>query len=201
MYWGNYDALIERARPRAANERTRPVKLDHSLQRKVSVGHLGPMSPLGVPWPDIADRDTLLAYINAVNLVSRWNNIITASETGEEQLRWMRQSGIFAPTVELVFELPDGQRLEYHGLEQAVPFYEQFVDGLTKERLNIAANVELLEVLEDGVRFRFRHFILAGGTVSLSGYNEAIMRRVDGRFTIVRAVIHVVHFDMDHAYE
>jgi len=37
-----------------------------------------------------------LLYLNAQNLVDTWNNIIIQAKTGDEQLKLMRESGIFA---------------------------------------------------------------------------------------------------------
>jgi len=170
-----------------------------SLIRPLPDGPPGHRDASGRPWPDLDTAAHMRLYLNAQNLVARWNNIIVAASSGDEQLQWMRESGIFADDVRLVFAAPGGETLSFTGLQEPRDFYAGFVDPLKKQRLNVAANVEVLAFYDHGLRFRFRHFILMGGRVSLCGYNEVVMRERD-RFVIEEATINVVLWDTDHAY-
>ncbi len=170
-------------------------------QAQQAAAPLGHVSEAGTPWAQIETPDQAVVYANAQNLVARWNNVIIFADTGDEQLQIMRESGVFADDVELKFILPDGTVLAYDNLAAGPrDFYNSFVNDLKKGRFNTAANVEALEFLGDGLRFRFRHSIFMGETFSLGGHNEIVMRRVDGRFVVTEATIHVLHFDIQHAY-
>ncbi len=162
---------------------------------------LGHVSEGGTPWAQIETPEQAVVFANAQNLVARWNNIIIFTETGEEQLELMRESGVFADDVSLQFNLPDGSILGYSDLSEGPrEFYNSFVNGLKKNRFNTATSVEVLEFLHNGLRFRFRHAIFMDDKFSLGGHNEVVMRFVDGRFVVTAATIHVRHFDIDHAY-
>jgi len=98
--------------------------------------------------------------LNAQNLVDTWNNIIIQAKTGDEQLKLMRESGIFADDVKLTFEFDDRQIVMNGHSPEAHQFYNGFVNGL-KQRYNIASNVEAVEFGKDSLRFNFKHWIFS----------------------------------------
>ncbi|MDJ0592039.1 MAG: hypothetical protein QNJ72_18960 [Pleurocapsa sp. MO_226.B13] len=49
----------------------------------------------------IKNIDEALMYVNAQNLVDTWNNIIIQAKTGDEQLKLMGESVIFADDVKI----------------------------------------------------------------------------------------------------
>lgn len=81
---------------------------DSSLQRRAAEAGLGHVQPDGQLWAAITTAEQAVLYANAQNLVGRWNNIITAAGSGEEQLAWMRASGVFADDIALTFVMHDG---------------------------------------------------------------------------------------------
>ncbi len=152
--------------------------------------------------PTVAAMTTpehVLLYANAQNLVSRWNNLIIQAKTGEEQLALMRQSGIFAKDIAFTFDFGK-DKLEYHSLTEPVDFFNSFVNPLKKPRYNIASNVEALEFGQHSLRFRFKHWIFFGDTMSVVGDNECVMRISDGRAYLTSAYIRVIHYQVEHAY-
>lgn len=96
----------------------------------------------------ITTPDQALLYMNAQNLVDAWNNIIIQAKTGDEQLKLMRESGVFADDVKLTFNFEE-QKLVLNGLDapETHEFYNGFVNSLKKNRYNIASNVEAVELL------------------------------------------------------
>ena len=148
----------------------------------------------------IDTSEQMLLYANAQNLAARWNNIIVAAKTGDQQLRWMRESGVFGDNFHITFRLPDGTEMTFNDLRDGPKeFYNGFVNSLKKRRENAATNVEIIEFLSDGLRFRFRYFIFMNETLSLTGDSECVMRNVNGRHQLVSADILVGLFNTEHA--
>ena len=151
-------------------------------------------------YRSITTNEQMIWYLNAQNLVSTWNNFIIFAKTGKEQLMKMRDSGIFAKDVKLIFDLGE-EVLEFNGLiPEPLEFYTKFVDGLKKQRYNIASNVEVVEFANEYLRFNFRHGIFMGDTLSFVGDNQCVMRKKDDKFYIESAHIMVLLFNTSHAY-
>ena len=149
--------------------------------------------------PSIANMEQALLYLNAQNLVSRWNNIIISAKTGTEQLATMRASGVFAENIHLVLDFGE-QKHEFHNLVDPEDFYNSFVNPAKKSRYNIASNVDVIEYGENTLRFRFKHWIFFGGTLSLVGDNECQMVREGERCYLTSAYVRAIYFDAQHAY-
>ncbi|BAZ13937.1 hypothetical protein NIES4071_57770 [Calothrix sp. NIES-4071] len=149
----------------------------------------------------IQTPEQALLYLNAQNLVDTWNNIIIQAKTGDEQLKFMRESGVFADDVKLTFDFAN-QKLELNGLssEKTRDFYNGFVNSLKKNRYNIASNVEAVEFGKDSLRFNFKHWIFFNDRLSLVGENQAVMKRENGNYRIQGADVRVIYLDVDHAY-
>lgn len=149
----------------------------------------------------IKNADEALMYLNAQNLVDTWNNIIIQAKTGDEQLKLMKESGVFADDVKLTFDYGD-QKFEFNGLDtpEAHEFYNAFVNTLKKSRYNIASNVEAVEFKPDSLRFNFKHWIFFNDRLSVVGENQAVMKREGERYQIKSAYLRVVYFDVAHAY-
>lgn len=149
----------------------------------------------------IQNSDQVLLYLNAQNLVDTWNNIIIQAKTGDEQLKLMRESGVFVDDVKLTFEFAD-QKIEINGLDspEAHEFYNAFVNGLKKQRYNIASNVEAVEFGKDSLRFNFKHWIFFGERPSVIGENQVLMSRKNNLYQIQSADVRIIDFDVAHAY-
>jgi hypothetical protein len=149
----------------------------------------------------IQTPEQAILYLNAQNLVDTWNNIIIQAKTGDEQLKIMRESGVFADDVKLTFEFAN-QKLDLNGLssKETRDFYNGFVNSLKKNRYNIASNVEAVEFGKDSLRFNFKHWIFFDDRLSLVGENQAVMKRENGKYSITSADIRVIYLDVDHAY-
>lgn len=149
----------------------------------------------------IENTDQGLLYMNAQNLVNHWNNLVIRAKTGEEQLKMMRESGVFADEVKLTFDLGD-QKYELNGLSspEAIEFYNNFVNGLKKYRYNVASNVEAVDFGKDSLRFNFKHWIFFNDRLSVVGDNQAMMKRENGRYFIDSAYLRLAYFDTKHAY-
>ena len=151
--------------------------------------------------PQIETHEQMLLYVNAQNLAARWNNIIVAAKTGDQQLKWMRESGVFAENFQIKFRLPDRTELTFNDLNEGPKeFYNGFVNPLKKRRVNAVTNVEVIEFLSDGLKFRFRYFIFMDETLSLTGDSECVMRKVNGRYRLVSAEIQVGLLNTKHAH-
>lgn len=149
--------------------------------------------------PCIANAEQALLYLNAQNLVSRWNNNIIHAKTGTEQLATMRASGVFADDVHVVFDFGE-QKYELNNLTEPEDFYNSFVNPAKKKRYNIASNVDVLEYGANTLRFRFKHWIFFDETLSLVGDNECTMVREGDRCYIASAYIRAIYANTQHAY-
>ncbi len=148
----------------------------------------------------ISTTEQMMWYLNAQNLVNTWNNFIIFAKTGEEQLVNMKDSGVFADDIDLIFDLGE-HVLKFKGLlPDALEFYTQFVDGLKKQRYNIASNLEIVEFGKDYLRFNFRHGIFMGETLSFAGNNQCVMRKDGQRYYLSSAHIKALVFNTQHAY-
>jgi hypothetical protein len=149
----------------------------------------------------IQTPDQALMYLNAQNLVDTWNNIIIQAKTGDEQLKLMRESGVFADDVKLTFDFGD-QKILINGFDspESHQFYNGFVNTLKKNRYNIASNVEAVKFEKDSLRFNFKHWIFFNERLSVVGENQAVMKRENGQYRIASAVIRVVYFDVANGY-
>lgn len=149
----------------------------------------------------ITTPDQVLLYMNAQNLVDAWNNIIIQAKTGDEQLKLMRESGVFADDVKLTFNFEE-QKLVLNGLDapETHEFYNGFVNSLKKNRYNIASNVEAVEFGKDSLRFNFKHWIYFNDRLSLVGENQAVIERNGSNYQIESADVRVIYFDVAHAY-
>lgn len=149
----------------------------------------------------IENAEQALLYLNAQNLVDRWNNIIIKAKTGDEQLKMMRESGVFADNVKLTFDFGE-KKYEFNNLygPETRDFYNSFVNSFKKKRYNLASNVEVVDFSEDSLRFNFKHWIFFNDTLSVVGDNQAVMKRENDRYFITAADIHVIYSDTAHAY-
>ena len=161
----------------------------------------GHTTPEGAPLAQIDTVDQAIAYANVQNLAGRWNTIITRAISGDDQLRIMRESGVFADDFTIIFNLPDGARLAYQGLntQEIRDFYNPILNGLKKPRANMVSNVEILAFEEEQIRARFRYVAFFGERYSLGGVNEITVQQREGRYQITRSEIFVERFDTDHA--
>ncbi len=151
-------------------------------------------------YQSINSVEEMIWYQNAQNLVSTWNNIIIHSKTGEEQLKVMRESGIFDEDVKLNFDFGE-QKLSFNNLEEEpLAFYNSFVNPLKKNRYNICSNVQVVEFGDDFLRFNFKHWIFFNEKLSVVGENQCIMRKNNSGYYISEAYIKVIHYDAAHAY-
>ncbi len=73
----------------------------------------------------IQTAEQALLYVNAQNVVNTWNNIVISAKTGDEQMKLMKESGVFADDVKLRFHFGDGQNFEFTGFDS--PEIHQFV--------------------------------------------------------------------------
>ena len=142
-----------------------------------------------------------LMYLNAQNLVNTWNNIIIQAKTGDEQLKLMGQSGVFADDVKLTFDFGE-PKIAIAGLDspEAKEFYNGFVNTLKKNRYNIASNVEAIEFGKDSFRFNFKHWIFFDDKVSVVGEDQAVIERIGDRYQITSAIIRPIYFDVANGY-
>ncbi len=140
-------------------------------------------------------------YLNAQNLVSTWNNLIIHSKTGDDQIKLMRESGVFDENIKLSFVI-EGEKMEFNGLtdKSSIEFYNSFVNTLKKERYNIASNIEAVEFGDDFFRFNFKHWLFFNERLSVVGENQCVMIKKDGSYTISSADINVILFDAGHGY-
>lgn len=147
----------------------------------------------GTPWAQIETVEQAVTFANVQNLVARWNNIIIYAETGDEQLQMMQDSGVFAEDFTINFYLPDGTALSFEGLDNddIRPFYNQIVND-AGQRLNLAANVEVMEFTADGARARFKYLVFANGVPSFGGENELTVTEREGRLVVTSANIHLL---------
>lgn len=152
--------------------------------------------PQGITTPEQA-----LMYLNAQNLVNTWNNIIIQAKTGDEQLKLMRQSGVFADDVELTFDFSE-PKIVINGLDspEAKEFYNGFVNKLKKNRYNIATNVEAVEFGKDSLRFNFKHWIFFNDKVSVVGEDQAVLKRIGDRYQLTSAIVRPIYFDVANGY-
>jgi hypothetical protein len=149
----------------------------------------------------IKNLDEALMYINAQNLVDTWNNIIIQAKTGNEQLKLMRESGVFADDVKLTFDFGDTKyALKNLKDSETQKFYNGFVNSLKKNRYNIASNIEAVKFSKDSLRFNFKHWIFLNDKLSVVGEDQAVMKREGDRYLLTSADIRVVYFDVAHAY-
>ena len=157
--------------------------------------------PLTSPsYQSITSTAQILWFLNAQQLVNKWNNIIIHAKGGEEQLGIMRASGIFADDVKLIFDF-GGELMKTTGLSQEpLEFYNSFINPLKKSRFNIAANVDVVEFGEDYLIFNFKHTIFMDEILSIVGENQCVMRREGNRFFIEAAYIKVILNNTEHAY-
>jgi hypothetical protein len=153
------------------------------------------------PPSAIATQKQALIYLNAQNLVNTWNNIIIQAKTGDEQLKLMRQSGVFADDVELTFDF-NQPKIVINGLNspEAKEFYNGFVNKLKKNRYNIATNVEAVEFGKDSLRFNFKHWIFFNDKVSLVGEDQAVIKQIGDRYQITSAIVRPIYFDVANGY-
>ena len=152
------------------------------------------------PYRSITNQEQMIWYLNALQLVSKWNNIIINASTGTEQLEIMANSGVFANDIKLTFDF-GGELITTIGLrEEPLEFYSSFVDPLKKNRFNIAANVDVVEFGEDYLRFNFKHSIFMNEALSIVGENQCIMKREDDQYFISSAYIKVILNNTEHAY-
>lgn len=152
------------------------------------------------PHISIANTDQLLLYMNAQNLVDHWNNLVIRAKQGDEQLKMMRESGVFADDFKITFDLGD-KKYEF-GLSdpEAVQFYNSFVNGLKKYRYNVASNVEAVEFGKDSLVFNFKHWIYFNDKLAVVGDNQAHMTRKNGKSSLDSAYVRLIRFDTAGAY-
>jgi hypothetical protein len=152
-------------------------------------------------YSPITTPEQAILFLNAQNLVDAWNNIIIQAKTGDEQLKLMRNSGVFADDVKLTFEF-DQQKLALNGLDapETHEFYNGFVNRLRKNRYNVASNVEAVEFGKNSLRFNFKHWIYFNDRLSVVGEDQAVMKRIGDRYQIESADIRIIYFDVAHAY-
>lgn len=162
---------------------------------------LPPQLHTAKPFSQIKNADQALLYLNAQNLVDTWNNIIIQAKTGDEQLQLMRESGVFADDVRFNFQF-DNQNIEFNRLDspKAHEFYTAFVNGLKKNRYNIASNVEAVEFGKDALRFNFKHWIFFNNQLSVVGENQALMQQNGERYQIQSVEVRMIYFDVAHGY-
>ena len=152
------------------------------------------------PYRSITNQEQMIWYLNALQLVGKWNNIIITASTGEEQLEIMDNSGVFAKDVKLTFDF-GGEPISTIGLqEEPKEFYSSFIDPLKKNRFNIAANVDVVEFGEEYLRFNFKHSIFMNEALSIVGENQCIMLRENDNYFISSAYIKVILNNTAHAY-
>ncbi len=152
------------------------------------------------PYCSITNQEQMLWYLNAVQLVAKWNNIIIHAKTGEEQLEIMRNSGVFAKEVKLTFDF-GGAPMTTTGLQdEPKEFFSSFIDPLKKSRFNIAANVDVVEFGKEYLRFNFKHTIFMNEALSIVGENQCIMKRENDKYFIASAYIKVILNNTEHAY-
>lgn len=73
-----------------------------SLPIPTQAAELSALSPAlhaAEKFSPIQNTEQAILYLNAQNLVDTWNNIIIQAKTGDEQLKLMRESGVFADDV------------------------------------------------------------------------------------------------------
>ena len=138
-------------------------------------------------------------HSNAINLIARWNHNLMGSQSGQQVVDTMKQSGIFSEDVQFNFDL-GGQKLSFNGLDSMVTFYDDFFSPLKKPHFNWSTNVEVLEVSKQAIKVRFRHGLFLGGQLSLAGDNQATIRKRDWQYQISEVLVTVVHFDIAHAH-
>ncbi len=151
-------------------------------------------------YQSITSTEQMMWYVNAQNLINEWNNIIVDAKTGEEQLKTMDESGVFAKDIKLTFNF-GGELMNFTGLtDEPLSFYSNFVDPLKKKRTNIASNPEVVEFGNDFLILNFKHFIFFDETLSLVGQNQLRIERKGSRYFISKAYIEVRLANLEHGY-
>ncbi len=156
----------------------------------------------GTLLAQIETPEQAVTFANVQNLAARWNMIIGASETGQDILNVMRDSGVFAEGTPFTFNLPDGNVIAFTGLDDPVAeqFYGQFMEGLKKARHNVTTNVEIVQFTEAGADARFRWLVFMDERYSLGGIVQASVEDVDGRYRFTELTLNIQRFDTGHAY-
>lgn len=156
----------------------------------------------GTLLAQIETPEQAVIFANVQNLAARWNTIINGSETGQQILDAMSDSGVFVEGAPFTFNLPDGNVIGFVGLDDDVAkqFYGQFLEGMTKARHNVTSNIEIVQFTEAGADARFRWLVFMGERYSLGGIVQVSMEDVDGRYRFTDLTLNIQRFDTQHAY-
>ncbi len=176
---------------------SQPAQAAPPLLKAAEIGLHNSDAPLSIKTAEQA-----LLYVNAQNVVNTWNNIVIRAKTGDEQMKLMKESGVFADDVKLRFNFGDGQNFEFTGFDspEIHRFFNGFINQLKKERYNVASNVEAVEFEPDSIRFNFKNWVFFNERLSMVGEDQAVMKREDERYQIKSADVRFVYFDVGHAY-
>ena len=153
----------------------------------------GHVDDTGVPFAQIETLEQSITYANLQNLVARWNNTVILAKTGEEQLKLMQESKMFADDFTIAFNLPNGSRQTLTGLntEEATAFYNQVVNGLG-QRVNLSSNIEVLKFSENGAIARFKYLVLVDGQNTFGGENIITIEKRNGKVVVTNSEIHLL---------
>ncbi|MBP2831018.1 hypothetical protein J8281_02360 [Aquimarina sp. U1-2] len=174
------------------------IVLFSTVSTQVKAQTLRHIDETGKPFAQIETSEQGIIYNNLLNLAARWNNIVIFAETGSEQLKMMRESGVFADNFTITFNLPNGTKKSLTGLdnEAARAFYDQVVNEVGKSnRMNLSSNIEVLQFTKNGAKARFKYLVLIDGKNAWGGENVITIGKQKGRFVVETSEIFLLITD------